>query len=170
MYSLCLRFRLRFESESERPNGNSVTKQSPNYHLAVSENSDEWPNAIQPFDSLYPNLMNGNSATALWLNCHSAFQTQTQMQTALSKSMKNVRLRCRSGILVDNLSDIALPHICACFHDCTGDLVQQVVLSSDSTIILNTIVDVAVMVVFVVLMVRWSVANPGFPRRGTANS
>ena len=30
-----------FEFESERPNGNLVTKQSLNYHLAISEKSVE---------------------------------------------------------------------------------------------------------------------------------
>ena len=35
-------------------------------------------NGIQPFDWLYPNLMNGNSVTALSQKYHLAIQTQTQ--------------------------------------------------------------------------------------------
>ena len=38
-------------------------------------------NCLMPFDWLYPNLTNGNSATVEWLNYHSAVQTQTQTQT-----------------------------------------------------------------------------------------
>ena len=51
----------------KRPNGNSETKQSLNYNLAIQ--------------LTFPNLMNGDLATVLWLNCHSAIQTQTQTQT-----------------------------------------------------------------------------------------
>ena len=40
-----------FEIEYERPNGNSATKQSVNYHLAVQ--------------STFPNLTDGNSAIFL---------------------------------------------------------------------------------------------------------
>ena len=42
------------------------------------EQSVEQPNAIQLFDPLHPNLMNGNSATVLSSNCHSADQMQTE--------------------------------------------------------------------------------------------
>ena len=48
---------LAFEFERERPNGNSATKQSLNYHLSDLEKSVEW--------------LNGNSVTVLSLNCHS---------------------------------------------------------------------------------------------------
>ena len=48
-----------FDFESDQSNDNSVTKQLPNYHLAVSEKSVEQPSAIQLFDQLYPNLTNG---------------------------------------------------------------------------------------------------------------
>ena len=47
-----------FEFESERPNGNSVTKLSPNYHSLDLEKSVKW--------------LNGNSGTVLSPNCHSA--------------------------------------------------------------------------------------------------
>ena len=56
-----------FEFESECPNGNSVTKQSPNYHSSDLEKSVEW--------------LNGNLATVLSQNCHLAIQTLTHMQT-----------------------------------------------------------------------------------------
>ena len=44
--SVCLRFPFALEFESEWLNGNLVTKQSPNYHLAFLEKSVEWLNAI----------------------------------------------------------------------------------------------------------------------------
>ena len=71
-----------FEFESERPNGNSATKQSPNHHSTILEKSVKWlkVKAIWPFDPLYPNLMNVNLATVLSPNYHSAVQTQTQTQ------------------------------------------------------------------------------------------
>ena len=56
-----------FEFKSERLNSNLATKQSLNYHLSDVEKSVEW--------------LNGNLATVLSPNCHSAVQTQTQMQT-----------------------------------------------------------------------------------------
>ena len=43
VHSACLKFRLRLS-------------------FGRSEKSVEWPYAIWPFDRLYPNLMNGNSA------------------------------------------------------------------------------------------------------------
>ena len=55
-------------------------KQLLNYHSPILEKSVKWPNAIMPFDQLYPNLMNGNSATVLLPNYHSAVQTQTLTQ------------------------------------------------------------------------------------------
>ena len=53
VHSLCTRVPF----ERERPNGNSVTKQSVNYHLSDWEKSVEWSN--------------GNLVTVLSLNCHS---------------------------------------------------------------------------------------------------
>ena len=55
-----------FEFKTEQPNGNSEAKQLPNYQLAI------W--------MTFPNLTDGNLATVLSTNCHSAVQTQTQME------------------------------------------------------------------------------------------
>ena len=51
VHSVCLRFHLRL---SLSLNGNSVTKQSLNYHSAISEKS------LTPFDQLDLNLKNDN--------------------------------------------------------------------------------------------------------------
>ena len=56
-----------FVFDSEWQNGTLVTKQSLNYHLTIRQS--------------FPNLTNGNLATVLSPNCHSAVQTQTQTQT-----------------------------------------------------------------------------------------
>ena len=91
--SLCSAFckpQVPFEFQCEWPNGNSVTKQLPNYHLSDLESQSNgqmviWQLfclriAIQSFDQLNLNLTICNLATVLLLNCHSAVQTQTQME------------------------------------------------------------------------------------------
>ena len=83
-----------FDFESDQSNDNSVTKQLPNYHLAVSEKSVEQPSAIQLFDQLYPNLTNGNSASALLPNYHLVIQTQTQTQTEPEVFRKHLPSGC----------------------------------------------------------------------------
>ena len=68
-----------FEFESERPNGNLMTKQLPNYHLPALDKvsqTAEWYSAIPTFLK----WLNGNSVTVLSPNCHSAIQTQTQTE------------------------------------------------------------------------------------------
>ena len=50
--------RVPFAFASKRPNSNLTTKQLPNYHSSDLEKSVYW--------------LNGNSATVLSLNCHSA--------------------------------------------------------------------------------------------------
>ena len=93
-----------FEFESEWPNGNSATKQSLNYHLSDLEKSVEQSKmvihqlfclwiAIWPFNWLYPNLTNGDLATVLLLNCHSAVQTQTQAETEVFRKQAFLILR-----------------------------------------------------------------------------
>ena len=81
-----------FEFDSEWPNGNSVTKQSRNYHLAILECSVEWPNAICPFGRLYPNLTNGNLVTVLSPNCHAPVQTQTQTEPEVFRKHVSLNL------------------------------------------------------------------------------
>ena len=78
-----------FEFESERPNGKSAIKQSPNYHSSDLDKV-KLPNGnLETKQSLnchlavrptFPNLTTGNSATVLPLNSHSAIQTQTQTE------------------------------------------------------------------------------------------
>ena len=76
------------EFESERPNNNSATKQLPNNHSSNLEKSVKRANdnlrtkhlvnhrlAIQ---LIFLNLTNGNLATVLSPNYHSAVHTQTQ--------------------------------------------------------------------------------------------
>ena len=88
-----------FAFESEQPNGNLATKQSPNFHLAIQGKLVEWPDGIQLFDQLYPNLTNGNLATALSPNYHLAVQTQTQMHTEPEGFRKH------AGTSLDRFSD-----------------------------------------------------------------
>ena len=72
VFSKYLRFHLRFVSE--RPNGNSMTKQLANYHSSdldkVSQMA-EWHLAIRP---TFLKRSNGNSATVLMPNCRSVWQ------------------------------------------------------------------------------------------------
>ena len=63
-----------FAYEFEWSNGDSATKHLSNYCSAISEKLVQWPNVIQPFDQLYPNVMNGNSVTVLSANCHSGIR------------------------------------------------------------------------------------------------
>ena len=62
MFSKDLRFPFALEFESEEPNDNSVTKQSPNYHSSV------WIMTIK--------CPNGNLVTKQSPNCHLAIQTR----------------------------------------------------------------------------------------------
>ena len=96
-----------FEFECEWQNGSLATKHSLNYHLAILEKSVEWLNAVWLFDRLYPNLMNGNSATVLSLNYHSAAQTQTQTQT----EPEVFRKHCDNGIFLY----LSIPLFVSCF-------------------------------------------------------
>ena len=92
-------FAFAFEFESEHLNGNSVTKQSLNYHSAILENSVKWLNVAAPFDQLYPNLMNGNLATVLLPNYHSAVQTQTQTRV-ISKTPNVYVLQHTASVMI----------------------------------------------------------------------
>ena len=94
-----------FEFECEWQSGNSATKQSLNYHLAILEKSVEWLNAIWLFDWLYPILMNGNSATVLSLSCHLAVKTQTQTEPEV------FRKHCDNGIFLY----LSIPLFVSCF-------------------------------------------------------
>ena len=68
-----------FEFESEWSNGNSVTKQSPNYYSTIQTQTVLSPNYYLVVQLTFPNWPNCNSV--MLLNCHSTVQTRTQTQT-----------------------------------------------------------------------------------------
>ena len=72
-----------FEFEFEWQNSRQITI------WTFWKKSVQWLNDIQPFDRPYPNLANGNLATILSLNYHSAVQTQTRTQTELEVFRKH---------------------------------------------------------------------------------
>ena len=62
-------------------NGWMVIWQQNSYQITIWIKSVKQPNGNQLFDWLFPQWPNGNLATVLSRNCHSAIQTQTQTQT-----------------------------------------------------------------------------------------
>ena len=97
-----------FTFEFQRLNCNLVTKQSTNYHSSVFEKSVKQQNGnsetkqlpLSHLTDFFPNLMNGNSATFLSLNCHLEIQTQTQKRKRNRRHFENTNAcwRCTDTI------------------------------------------------------------------------
>ena len=65
-----------FEFESERPNGNSATKQSPNYHSSDLDKVGQIAEQALSFDWFFWNYGTVNERLFLSTNCHLVVQTQ----------------------------------------------------------------------------------------------